>query len=58
MKYLALTIGIVGILPHTLFLRGKPSARNQLWILVGLIPFTTRVVPFFDIALIINARKW
>jgi hypothetical protein len=58
MKYLALTIGIVGILPLTLFLRSKPSARNQFWILVGLIPFITRVVPFFDIALITWHDFW
>lgn len=58
MKYIALCIGIVGIVPLALFLRSNPSARNQFWILVAVIPFITRVVPLFDIALITWHEFW
>lgn len=58
MKYIALSIGILGILPLALFLRSNPAARNQFWILLGIIPFITKVVPLFDVALITWHEFW
>lgn len=58
MKYIALCIGIIGTIPLALFLRGNPSGRNQFWVLLGIIPFITRVVPLFDIALITWHEFW
>jgi hypothetical protein len=58
MKYISLCIGVVGIIPLALFLRSNPSAQSKFWILVGIIPFITRVVPFFDVALITWHEFW
>lgn len=58
MKYLALLIGTIGILPLSLFLRSNPYVRNKFWILLGTIPFVTRVIPFFDVALITWHEFW
>ena len=58
MKYFALTIGIVGILPLALFLRSNPYARNKFWILLGTIPFVTKVIPLFDVALVTWHEFW
>jgi hypothetical protein len=58
MKYIALCIGIIGIIPLALFLRTNPAARNKFWILLGIIPFITKVVPLFDVALITWHEFW
>ncbi|AHB49940.1 hypothetical protein W911_04470 [Hyphomicrobium nitrativorans NL23] len=58
MKYVALFIGLVGIVPLTLFLRGNPAARNHFWLLLGVIPFIIKVVPLFDLALITWHDFW
>jgi hypothetical protein len=58
MKYIALTIGVVGILPLAIFLRSNPYARSSFWVLVGIIPFVSRIIPFFDIAIITWHEFW
>lgn len=58
MKYIALSIGILGILPLALFLRSNPWARNHFWVLLGVIPFITKVVPLFDVTLITWHEFW
>lgn len=58
MKYLALCIGILSIAPLSLFLRDNPAVRNKFWILLGVLPFITKVIPLFDIALITWHEFW
>jgi hypothetical protein len=58
MKYIALCVGIVGIVPLALFLRSNPSAQSKFWVLVGIIPFITKVVPLFDVALVTWHEFW
>lgn len=58
MKYFALCIGIIGILPLAVLLRSNASARGVFWIILGIIPFIMKAVPFFNVALITWHEFW
>jgi O-antigen ligase len=58
MKYVALSIGLFGVVPLALLLRGNAAARKACWLLIGLIPFIMRAVPVFDVALVSWHEFW
>ena len=58
MKYIALCIGLMGVIPLSVLLRGNAFIRNKFWVLLGIIPFITKVVPLFDVALITWHEFW
>ena len=41
MKWLALTIGLLLIVPLTAWLRGNPRHSLKVWMLLGFLPFVT-----------------
>ena len=58
MKYVALTIGILGIFPLAIFLRSNPFVRSRFWILLGTLPFISVAFPFLDVAIITWDQFW
>ena len=52
MKFIALAIGIIGILPLSLLLRSNPNLRGKVWILLGIMPFMLVVTPFVSVAIV------
>jgi hypothetical protein len=58
MKFIALAIGIIGILPLSLLLRSNPNLREKVWILLGIMPFMLVVTPFVSVAIVTWDQIW
>ena len=58
MKYLALAIGLIGILPLSFLLKSSPYARTKFWILLGVFPFVFPIFPILDLEIITWDGIW
>jgi hypothetical protein len=58
MKFVALAIGLIGILPLALFLQSNVRVRNKVWILLGLLPFISLIIPHSDMAIVTWDQIW
>jgi hypothetical protein len=58
MKYVALAICVLAVLPAYLIFRNSPYVRNNLWLALGLLPFLSMALPFLDVALISWGEFW
>ena len=56
MKWLALTIGLLLIVPLTAWLRGNPRHSLKVWMLLGFLPFVTNYFHFYMAAY--SAPEW
>lgn len=58
MKFVVLAIGIIGIVPLALVLRGNPAITRKFWVLFGMFPFLLSAVSHTDVALITWDDFW
>ena len=58
MKYFALVICALSLVPLYLIFRSSPHIRMNLWIVLGALPFVSMAMPFLDVALISWGEFW
>ena len=51
MKYVALSLALIGVLPLALVLQNCPKIRAWAWIALGFLPFLIPAIPQVDVAL-------
>lgn len=58
MKYAAMAIGFLGVIPLSMLLRSNAYLRDRFWILFGLFPFVLPALPQLDFEIYTWDHAW